>query len=246
VNLLAYLDYTPIVRLGLGPVSVSPHALATIVGFVAGARLLLGATRRLAIPDDLVYQALTRGAIGAVIGARFAYVANHLSDFDGPLEWFAIWNGGISLLGGIAGGLALSLPVVLRAGHPLGPTLDAVAPGLALGIAVGRIGDLVVADHLGKPTASPLGYLCTGADTASPCAAPVGEAVHQPALYDLAGATLILAVLLVLGRRGTPYPGFLALAFGALYGLARVIEDFFRIDETHGTGLTGSQWAALP
>jgi prolipoprotein diacylglyceryltransferase len=39
--------------------------------------------------------------------------------------------------------------------------------------------------------------------------------------------------------------GFLALLFGALYGTARLVEDFFRVDETHGTGLTGSQWAAL-
>jgi phosphatidylglycerol:prolipoprotein diacylglycerol transferase len=197
------------------------------------------------MPDDLVYRALTRGAVGALIGARVAYVANHLGDFDSPLEWFAVWNGGISLLGGIAGGLALGLPVVVRAGHPRWPTLDAVAPGLALGIAVGRIGDLVVADHLGKPTGSPLGYLCTGADTASPCNAPVGQAVHQPALYDLAAATLILAVLLLWRRRGTPAPGSVALLFGVLYGIARFTEDFFRIDETHGTGLTGSQWTAL-
>ncbi len=245
MSLLAYLDYAPVVRLGLGPVSVSPHGIATVVGFLAGARLLLGATRRLAMPDDLVYRALTRGAVGALIGARFAYVANHLGDFDSPLEWFAVWNGGISLLGGIAGGLALGLPVVVRDGHPLWPTLDAVAPGLALGIAVGRVGDLVVADHLGKPTGSPLGYLCTGADTASPCNAPVGHAVHQPALYDLAAATLILAVLLLGRRRRTPHPGTIALLFGALYGIARFTEDFFRIDETHGTGLTGSQWTAL-
>lgn len=245
MNLLAYLDYTPIVTIGLGPLSVSPHGLGTAIGFMAGARLLLGATRRLVIPDELVYKALVRGGIGAVIGARLAYVANHLGDFDSPLEWFAIWNGGISLLGGITGGVALGLPVIVRAGHPLWPTLDGVAPGVALGIAIGRVGDLVVADHLGKPTDLPFGYLCTGADTASPCVAPIGQAVHQAALYDLAGASVILAVLLLWRRRGTPYAGFLALVFGALYGVARFVEDFFRIDETHGTGLTGSQWAAL-
>ncbi|MGQ0618107.1 MAG: prolipoprotein diacylglyceryl transferase [Acidimicrobiia bacterium] len=245
MNLLAYLDYTPVVRIELGPLSVSPHGLGTAIGFIAGARLLLGTTRRLAIPDELVYRALMRGGIGAVVGARVAYVVNHLGDFDNPLEWFAVWGGGISLLGGIAGGIALGLPVVLRAGHPLWATLDGVAPGLALGIAIGRVGDLVVADHLGKPTDFALGYLCTGADTASPCVAPIGEAVHQPALYDLAAAAVILAVLLAWRRRGIPYPGFLPLVFGALYGTARFVEDFFRIDETHGTGLTGSQWTAL-
>ncbi|MGH9137708.1 MAG: prolipoprotein diacylglyceryl transferase [Acidimicrobiales bacterium] len=243
--MIGFLRYTPIVEWQLGPLSVSPHGLGTAVGFVAGARLLLGTTRRRGIDDQLIYRALTRGAIGAVIGARVAYVANHLGSFDSPLEWFQIWNGGISLLGGIAGGLALGLPVVRRAGLPLWPMLDGVGPGLALGIAIGRVGDLVVADHLGKPTDFALGYVCPSAETASPCAAAVGQAVHQPALYDLAAATAILAVLVVLRRRGVPYHGFLALLFGALYGTARLVEDFFRVDETHGTGLTGSQWTAL-
>jgi phosphatidylglycerol:prolipoprotein diacylglycerol transferase len=239
---LALLRYTPIVEWHLGPLSISPHGLGTAIGFLAGARLLLVTSRRLGIADQLVYAALTRGAIGAVIGARVAYVANHLGSYDSPLEWFAIWNGGISLLGGIAGGLALGLPVIRRAGLPLWPVLDGVAPGLALGIAIGRIGDLVVADHLGKPTRFALGYVCPSTDTAAPCIAPVGQAVHQPALYDLLAATVILAVLLLLRRRPVPYHGRLALLFGTLYGSARFVEDFFRIDETHGTGLTGSQW----
>jgi phosphatidylglycerol:prolipoprotein diacylglycerol transferase len=97
-----------------------------------------GDHRRLGVADQFVSAALTRGAIGAVLGARLAYVANHLGSYDSPLKWFAIWNGGISLLGGIAGGLALGLPVIRRAGLPLWPVLDGIAPGLALGIAIGR------------------------------------------------------------------------------------------------------------
>ncbi|MGH9247218.1 MAG: prolipoprotein diacylglyceryl transferase [Acidimicrobiales bacterium] len=242
---LGLLRYTPIVEWHLGPLSISPHGLGTAIGFLAGARMLLVTTRRLGVSDQLVYAALTRGAIGAVAGARLAYVVNHLGSFDSPLEWIQIWNGGISLLGGIAGGLALGLPVMRRSGVPLWPVLDGVAPGLALGIAIGRVGDLVVADHLGKPTHFALGYVCPAADTASPCAAPVGQAVHQPALYDLVAVSVLLVVLLVLRRHRRRYDGFLALVFGAAYGAARFTEDFFRVDETHGTGLTGSQWTAL-
>lgn len=242
---LGLLRYTPIVEWHLGPLSISPHGLGTAIGFMAGARLLLVTTRRLGIADQIVYAALTRGAIGALIGARLAYVANHLGSYDSPLEWFAIWNGGISLLGGIAGGLALGLPTIRRAGVPLWPVLDGVAPGLALGIAIGRVGDLVVADHLGKPTRFALGFVCPSADTASPCVAPIGQAVHQPALYDLLAATAILGLLLVLRRHPPRYQGYLALLFGVLYGSARFTEDFFRIDETHGTGLSGSQWTTV-
>lgn len=171
-------------------------------------------------------------------------MSSHFGDFSSPLEWFAIWNGGISLLGGITGGLLAGVPIVTRKGTRLWPLLDAVAPGLALGIMIGRVGDLIVADHLGKPTSFALGYVCPDADTAAPCIAPIGAAVHQPALYDLFAAAVILTALLLLRRRPR-YDGFLALTFGALYGLARFGEDFFRVDETHGTGLTGSQWTAL-
>src|SRR3546814_7402893 len=69
---------------------------------------------------------------------------------------------------------------------PFWTLMDAAAPGLALGILLGRIGDLVVGDHLGKATDFVLGFRCTDADTASRCVAPLGEGVHQPSLYDMA------------------------------------------------------------
>jgi prolipoprotein diacylglyceryltransferase len=83
-----------------------------------------------------------------------------------------------------------------------------------------------------------------GTAVGSPCNNAVGMAVHQPALYDFVSAIFLLLVLLRL-RRTVRYDGFLTLVFGAWYGTGRVMEDFFRVDVTHGTGLTGSQWTAL-
>ncbi|MGH9136290.1 MAG: prolipoprotein diacylglyceryl transferase [Acidimicrobiales bacterium] len=215
---LGFLDYDAIVRVHLGPLSISPHGLGTAVGFLAGARLMLPAARRRGITEVQVYAMLSRAAVGAIVGARVAYVVNHLGRFENPLEWFAIWEGGISLLGGIAGGVIASLPVMRAQRLSFWRVMDAAAPGLALGITIGRIGDLIVADHLGKPTEFALGYVCRGRDTASPCIAPVGQAVHQPALYDLVSASLLLCVLLWL-RRKPRYDGFLILFFAAWYGV---------------------------
>ena len=69
--------------------------------------------------------------------------------------------------------------------------------------------------------------------------------MYQPALYDLIAALAVLTLVLAVRRRRLPYDGFRALLFAALYGTARLVEDFVRVDGTHGTGLTGSQWAAL-
>lgn len=242
--MIGYLSYDPIVHLSIGPLSVSPHGIGIAVGFLAGALVMRPEARRRGISDELLYALLTRGLIGAVVGARVAYVANHLGDFDNPFEWVAIWEGGISLLGGIIGGIVAALPSVRAARLDPWSTLDAAAPGLALGVLIGRVGDLIVADHLGKPTEFALGYVCPTAHTASPCVAAVGDAVHQPALYDLASVTLLLGALLMLRRRPR-YDGFLILVFAAWYGTGRFVEDFFRIDVTHGTGLTGSQWTSL-
>lgn len=242
--MLALIQFDPIPWLELGPLRVSPHGIGTAVGFLAGARLLLPATRTRGIDDDLVYTMLWRALLGALVGARLAYVVNHPGDFDDVGEVLAVWEGGLSLLGGIAGGIAAAYPTIRAHRLPFWSLMDAAAPGLALGIAIGRVGDIVVGDHLGKPTDFALGFRCTGAETASPCVAPLGDGVHVPALYDMVSVAALLVVLLAL-RRVKRWDGFLFLLFVAWYGAGRVIEDFFRVDETHGTGLSASQWTAL-
>ncbi len=243
-SVLAFISYNPIVKLHLGPLSISPHGIGIAVGFLAGAWLMRPQARRIGITDEQLYALLYRAAIGAALGARVAYVVNHLGEYDNPLQWFQVWHGGISLLGGIFGAIVAAYPLMRQYRLQFFPVMDAAAPGMALGILIGRIGDLVVGDHLGKPTDFFLGFRCTGADTASPCVARVGQAVHMPALYDLISVSVLLGVLLLLRRRSRP-TGFLILVFAIWYGTGRIIEDFFRVDVTHGTGLTGSQWTAL-
>jgi phosphatidylglycerol:prolipoprotein diacylglycerol transferase len=242
--LWAYLRYEPLVRIHIGPFSISPHGVGIAVGFLLGSYFFLKWCRNAGLNDDQVYSLVNRAAIGSIIGARLAYAINHPGDFENPLEVFAVWKGGISLLGGIAGAILAGVPKMRSEGLSFWKVMDLAVPGVAMGIVVGRVGDLVIADHLGKPTDFFLGYVCPAEVTGSPCLAPIGQAVHQPALYDLFSVTLLLLVLLRL-RKTPRYDGFLTLFFGAWYGTGRFIEDFFRIDETHGTGLTGSQWTAV-
>ena len=247
---LAAFTYEPIVHVSIGPLNISPHGVGIAVGFLLGARLMLPDAERKGIGEDAVYSILIRAAIGSLVGARVAYVINHFGDYtDDLLGVFKVWEGGISLLGGIFGAILFALPLARKLGIHAWRMLDAAAPGLALGILIGRTGDMIVADHLGKPAPDDflLGYECPPPtiETASPC---LGDVVHQPHLYDLFFVTLLLYLLLWLRHRTSErprYDGFLILVFGACYGVARFIEDWFRIDETHGTGLTGSQWSAV-
>lgn len=244
------ISYDPIVLIKLGPVSISPHGIGIAVGFLIGARFMLPRSRARGIPDELVYPLFTLAAIGAILGARLAYVLNHAGEYDSVLEVLQIWHGGISLMGGFFGAVLLAMPKIRSSRLSFWKVMDAAAPGMALGVVVGRIGDLVVGDHLGKTTDFFLGYRCPplGVETASPCAPTEfatrtpGAVVHQTALYDLMLAGVLLTVLLLLARRAR-FEGFFVLVFAAGYGMARIVEDFLREDLRH-FGLTGSQWTA--
>lgn len=242
--MIGLLRFDPIVYLHLGPLRISPHGIATGIGFALGARLLLQTTRARGIDDDTIFSMLYRAAFGALIGARMAYAVNHFGDYDNPLEILRIWEGGLSLFGGIAGGVVAAIGPMRQANLRFWPLMDAAAPGLALGIFIGRIGDLIVGDHLGKPTDFALGFTCTGADSASPCEAAVGSGVHMPALYDLLSVGALLIVLLGLRKRPRRFDGSLILLAMGWYGTGRFIEDFFRIDDTVAFGLSGSQLTA--
>ena len=83
----------------------------------------------------------------AIVGARVAYVLTHASDYSSILDVFKVWQGGISLLGGFFGAILFGLPVMYRRRRSFWKVMDAAAPGMALGVVIGRIGDLIVADH---------------------------------------------------------------------------------------------------
>lgn len=244
--MLAAISYEPLVRIHLGPLAISPHGILTAVGFLVGARLLLGDTRRRRISDDDMYAILTRAAVGALVGARAVYVVNHWSAYGSPLEWFQVWEGGISLLGGIAGALLAAAPLARQRRLGFFALVDLAAPWLPLGIVIGRIGDLIIADHLGERTSLPFGFRCpdivdVGRTVGSSC--PAGEIVHLTAAYDLVVAAAVAIVLVVLRGRLLRL-GERTLLLGILYGAGRFAFDFLRAD-TRRLGLTGSQWTAM-
>jgi phosphatidylglycerol---prolipoprotein diacylglyceryl transferase len=119
-------------------------------------------------PENDIWNALFYALLGSIVGARLGYVLGHLSQVtdggDDLLGVFRVWEGGISLIGGITGAVLMSLPYVLRKRMGFWRCMDLAAPGLALGIVIGRVGDLIIGDHLGKPTTFALGWRCLGSE----------------------------------------------------------------------------------
>ena len=151
-------------------IAISPHGLGIAVGFMVGAWLFTKIAVRRGVPVEAANSVVFWSLIGAVVGARVAYVIAHVSEFESPLEWVQIWKGGISLLGGIAGATIANAVNIKRQAYRFRffQIADAIVPGLALGISVGRIGDLIIGDHLGKPTSWLLAWTYEGGTLAPP------------------------------------------------------------------------------
>lgn len=243
---LAVISYPPIPIFEVGPLRMSLHGLFAALGFLAGAWL---ATRRMADRglDTEAYQSvLTWAIVGALVGARYLTVPAALLDGVPVGQAISPLGGNFSILGGFAGGIAAGWWRLSRVGLPTLPTFDASAPGLALGTAVGRIGDLAIVEHLGSATKVPWGYgIRPGYDVAPQhdlleCSVPPpGQEFcgiyHPVAFYDLIGAAILVLVLLKASRDLDLRPGQLFSMWAVWYGIQRFVLDALRFGNGDAT-----------
>jgi phosphatidylglycerol---prolipoprotein diacylglyceryl transferase len=246
--LLAAFTYTPQQRWFD---TVSPHGVGTALGFFLGAWLMAKRAEPRGIPRSEVYNAVTWGAIGAIVGARGFYVIGHLSSYRSIVDALKVWEGGLTMFGGFIGGLVLGLGYLWRKKFDVPTAMDAAAPGFVVGVLIGRIGDIIIADHLGQRTSAAFGYRIPNAPLAPGYGPPYytpGVVVHHTAVYDFLGALVLFAFLRWYEKKRQPRVGSVFAAFSIWYGLQRFLIDFTRnraIIESSYFGLSGSQWAGL-
>lgn len=243
---LAAIGWRVLDRIRIGPIVVSPHGLGIAAGFLAGGALLARrAERSLGIAREHIWNMLMWSILGVIVGARAAFVIGHPELFfpDDPLSVLRVWEGGVALYGGIFGGILAAIPYQRRHRLPTVALLDAAAPGFPLGIAIGRIGDLIIGDHLGSETSFILGYRYLGGDLPDRVLA-IGTVVHQTALYDMLIAAIIFPIVLRASRKIRPTGHLIAIA-GLWYAAGRFITDFARTEVATVGGLRGTQWTSL-
>ena len=238
------ISWPVVTEVHLGPLMLRPHGLLIAGGFLAGVFLVRRSTRAAGISDDDLWSVATWGLVGGLIGMRVAWDLGHLGDMRSPLDLVAVWNGGMSLLGGLIGAIALGAIVARRRGLLPLPLLDLVAPGLALGIVIGRFSDLIIGDHLGTPTSLPWGFRYEGGMHPLDGVPAIGTVVHPVALYDMLLTTVLLVVLVRFARTSRAV-GSVTAVFVIWYGLERITTDFLRTDPHRLIGLTGSQLVAI-
>lgn len=216
----------------IGPVALHAYGVMLLLGILAATWLTGVRWTRRGGDWDLVYRVAMWGVLGGVVGARLYHVVTSWSTVNG--EWwepFAVWNGGLGIWGGIAGGVLAGAWVIHRAGESVYRFMDAVAPGLLLAQAIGRWGNWFNQELFGEPTSLPWGLEI---DPANRPEGFVESATFHPtflyeSLWNLAG----VALLLLLDRRVRIKPPGLFALYVAWYTFGRTFEELLRIDPSH-------------
>ena len=215
------------------------HSVFAIVGMLVGVGIAVRLIRD-RVPEDRGY-AIAAWAVGAgFVGARLLHVAEkwdvYLAD---PGRIVAVWDGGSSILGAVIGGFAAIAVVGWRMHVPVGYVLDAVASVAGIGMAIGRIGDVINGEHHA--------VACTGLPWCirytNPNTLGQRDYVHPAVAYELVLDLAVAAVLLRLRPlvAGRQPEGRLMWLFLVLYSTGRFWISFLRLDPIVFAGLREAQ-----
>jgi phosphatidylglycerol---prolipoprotein diacylglyceryl transferase len=226
---LAYPSIDPVL-IAVGPLPIRWYALAYIAGLVLGwayARALVrqkafwgGALRLDPLDiDDLLLAA----AMGVILGGRLGYVLFYNAEFylAHPAEIFAVWKGGMSFHGGLAGTALAIYIIAKRKKISVLSLADVCAAAVPIGLFLGRLANFIKPELWGRAANVPWAMVFPGA----------GPSPRHPSqLYEagLEGIVLFILLHIAVHLGALRRPGLEAGLFAAGYGIARIICEFFR------------------
>jgi len=232
------IDIDP--ELSVGPLTIAWHGLMIAVGIVVGGWFASSYARERDLSRDEIFNMVIVIALAGMVGARAFYL---LENDAGALLRPADWLGarGFSFYGAILLGVPATALYVRTRGLGL-RYLDALAAGFPLGMAVGRIGDVINGEHFGPASDLPWAFRYTHPDAE----VPGNElAYHSGGFYEVVLALAILTIIWPLRHR-LQRPGMLLWVVIALYAGGRFAMFFVRSDsDTLALGLSGAQWTSL-
>lgn len=216
--------------LPIGPLRLQTYGLALLLAYLAGLWLAARQARRHGLDGDHIYNlgfyALLVGMVAARLGHAIAYFEVYRVD---PRQLLSLSPGGLLLAPGLLGAAAMAALYIRRHRLPLATTLDALAAGLLLALAVASLGAFLAGRELGAVSEAPWAM------------ALFGVRRHPLALMQMLALLALLGGVLWADRRRALRPGQLALL--ALFGYAalRLFLEPLRAESL----LIGDGWRAV-
>jgi phosphatidylglycerol---prolipoprotein diacylglyceryl transferase len=191
----------------IGPLRLQTYGIFLLVAYMAGLWLAARQARRQGMDGDHIYNlgfyALLVGIVAARLGHALAFIEVYRTD---PLQLLSLSPGAFLPLPGLLGAVAMAAVYMRRHRLPVAATLDALAPGIVLALAVASVGAFLAGHQPGALSDLPWAVEAFGVRR------------HPAALYQAAALLGLLALLLWIQHRGAMRPGQLALL--ALFGYA--------------------------
>ncbi|MFF2270655.1 prolipoprotein diacylglyceryl transferase [Agromyces sp. NPDC058136] len=232
-----------------GTLPIQTYALCILAGIILAVIITSRRlTKRGAEPGVVLDIALWAVPLG-IIGARFYHVFTHPDDYFAGQEWwtvFAIWEGGNAIYGALIGG-AIGVLIGCRfTGLRFLTFADALAPGLLVAQAVGRLGNWFNHELYGAPTDLPWGLEIEYDNAAWPQGLVEGTLFHPTFLYELVWNLLGAAFIVLLERRVNLRWGKAFAVYLIWYGLGRSFFESIRVDPSEMfLGIRVNVWASL-
>ena len=162
--------------------------------------------------------------LGVILGGRLGYVLfyNFLYYLAHPLAIFAVWEGGMSFHGGALGVIVAGILFCRKNKLSFFALADPAMPIVAIGLALGRLGNFINAELWGKITTLPWGVVFPGAG---------GLPRHPTQIYEMLLEGLLLGIVSYLILRKNLKAGLGFWTFIGGYGLVRFLVEFVRVPD---------------
>jgi len=217
------------VILKLGPLTFHSYGVMIAISFAIGTVLAVRRADSRGIPGEKITDLALVVLVSSLIGARILYVIPHWPDFAGePLGVVRIWEGGLTLYGGVILAVLASYAFVRRQRLPWAKVADSVAVPLALGLGIARIGCFLNGCCHGRPTSGSLGIVFPEGSVAGD--AFPGAAVLPTQLLESAFGFVLLGTIHLI-ENSKPRDGVSILVVLVGYGAFRFLLDFARFYE---------------
>jgi phosphatidylglycerol:prolipoprotein diacylglycerol transferase len=215
--------------LDFGAVGIRSYGVMLAVAFWVGIELSARIARRRGYDPLLIVDLGLVILLSSVVGSRLLYVITHIDDFRGDL-WgvFKVWEGGLTFYGGLVAAVLLGVLFLKRRGQPVGAITDILAPQIALGVSIARVGCFLNGCCFGKESGLP--WACVFPSDSLAGSVMHGLHLHPVQLYA-AIANLLIALILWRLLKGNLRAGSVFAWLLILYGGWRFIIDFWRYYE---------------
>ena len=225
-----------------GIITIHWYGLFVVAGIVVTLLITTRLAKQFNISSDEVYNAAFYIVISGIIGARIYSVFLDLPYYIQNLwQVLAVWQGGLAIHGGIIGVVLATLIITKKSGHSFWKWADIVAPGAALGQAIGRWGNYFNQEIFGTPTNLPWGIPI---EVQNRSAQYIEEKYYHPTfLYESILNLINFVILIILFKKLKVGRGLIFLIYLINYSLIRIAMEFFRTDRA--IDFFGFRWPAV-